>query len=114
MMFKIYIFYMLSFTIAGVVAFYFFEAVGRSLTKLIAHFSDRKSDVSIKRIGNLLMPSCRALGVLSAVALIYRSFIMIGLPASTVLAFSAVPGLAIGLGATLGIVGLYCHRVPVV
>ena len=46
------------------------------------------------------MPSCRALGVLSAIALIYRAFIMLGLPTSTILAFSAVPGLAIGLGAS--------------
>ena len=98
--YKIYIFYILWFGLAGIVAFYFFEAIGRSLTEFVARISDRKSEVSIKRIGNLLMPSCRALGVLSAIALIYRSFIMLGLPTSTVLAFSAVPGLAIGLGAS--------------
>ena len=98
--FKIYVNYVLWFTIAGVIAFYFFEAIGRTLTVVISHFGDRKSEVSVKRIGNLLMPSCRALGVLSAIALIYRSLIMLGLPASTVIAFSAVPGLAIGLGAS--------------
>ena len=98
--YKIYIFYILWFGMAGVVAFYFFEAIGRSLTEFIASVSDRKSEISLKRIGNLLMPSCRALGVLSAIALIYRAFIMLGLPTSTILAFSAVPGLAIGLGAS--------------
>lgn len=46
------------------------------------------------------MPLCRALGGLIAVAIFYRLLIMLGLPASTVLAFSAVPGLAIGLGAS--------------
>ena len=98
--FKIYVNYVLWFTVAGVVAFYFFEAIGLTLTVAISRFSHRQSEVSVKRIGNLLMPSCRALGVLSAIALIYRSLIMLGLPSSTVIAFSAVPGLAIGLGAS--------------
>ena len=46
------------------------------------------------------MPLSRAVGLLVAVVLIYRLLLLLGLPASTVLAFSAVPGLAIGLGAS--------------
>jgi MscS family membrane protein len=46
------------------------------------------------------MPVCRVLGGLVATVLIYRLLIVLGLPSTTVLAFSAVPGLAIGLGAS--------------
>ncbi len=46
------------------------------------------------------MPLCRAIGGLVAVVLVYRLLLLLGLPSSTVLAFSAVPGLAIGLGAS--------------
>jgi len=47
-----------------------------------------------------VMPICRTLGALTLVALIYQLLLLLGLPAETVLAFSAVPGLAIGLGAS--------------
>ena len=44
------------------------------------------------------MPLSRAGGLLVAIALVYQLFLLLVLRASTVLAFSAVPGLAIGLG----------------
>ena len=46
------------------------------------------------------MPISRVVGALVSVVLIYRLLLLLGLPSSTVLAFSAVPGLAIGLGAS--------------
>jgi MscS family membrane protein len=54
----------------------------------------------LQRISNFVMPICRTLGALTMVALIYQLLLLLGLPAETVLAFSAVPGLAIGLGAS--------------
>jgi MscS family membrane protein len=54
----------------------------------------------VRRIANLVMPLSRVIGALVVLALSYRLLIALGLPSSTVLAFSAVPGLAIGLGAS--------------
>ena len=58
------------------------------------------SSLQLQRITNLVMPITRAIGALASIALLYRLLIVMGLPANTVLAFSAVPGLAIGLGAS--------------
>jgi MscS family membrane protein len=59
-----------------------------------------QSQLMLQRMNNLLMPISRSLGVLSALALLYQLLILLGLPPTTVLAFSAVPGLAVGLGAS--------------
>ena len=74
---------------AGVFMFFVFEAVGW-----------RRTPLQLQRVSNLVMPLCRAIGGLVAVVLVYRLLLLLGLPSSTVLAFSAVPGLAIGLGAS--------------
>ncbi len=95
-----YVFYVIWFLAAGFVAFYFFEAVGRSSSELFARMRGGGSNLQLQRITNFVMPLCRALGALASVALAYRLLIVLGLPSSTVLAFSAVPGLAIGLGAS--------------
>ncbi len=78
------------------------EAIGRSLRHRM-HRLDNKSSSQIlarRRQISLIMPVCRTLAVASSVGLIYRLLLMLGLSPSAVLALSAVPGLAIGLGAS--------------
>lgn len=95
-----YLFFCLYFFAASLFAFYLFEALGRSLAEWMVRLRGGGSELQLRRVGNLVLPICRVLGGLVALALIYRLLILLGLPSSTVLAFSAVPGLAIGLGAS--------------
>lgn len=95
-----YLFYVFYFVSAGFFFFFFFEALGRSLSEQLARWRGGNAELQLKRISNIVMPVCRALGGFVAVAMVYRLLVAIGLPATTVLAFSAVPGLAIGLGAS--------------
>lgn len=83
----------------GLTILLLFEALGRSSSEWILRFRNSNSTIELKRINNILLPSCRFLGAISSIGLMYALLIRIGLPPSTVLAFSAVPGLAIGLGA---------------
>jgi MscS family membrane protein len=94
------LFFICNFIAASIFVFYLFEALGRSLAEWLVHLRGGSSELQLRRVSNLVMPVCRVLGGLVALALIYRLLIMLGLPSSTVLAFSAVPGLAIGLGAS--------------
>lgn len=84
----------------GVFVYWFLEATGRSVAELLPRLRGSHSTLQLRRVSNLVMPFCRALGVLVSVVCIYRMLLVLGLPANTVLAFSAVPGLAIGLGAS--------------
>ncbi|MEJ6658374.1 MAG: mechanosensitive ion channel [Synechococcus sp. ChSW.bin.154] len=95
-----YFFYIVFFLTASIFSFYFLEAIGRSGAELLTRLRGGGSILQLQRISNLVMPLSRAVGLLVAIVLIYRLLILLGLPASTVLAFSAVPGLAIGLGAS--------------
>ena len=93
-------FYIIYFISASVLAYLFFEALGRSSAEWLMHLRGSTSTLRLQRISNFVMPICRTLGALSTVGLIYQLLRFLGLPAETVLAFSAVPGLAIGLGAS--------------
>ena len=93
-------FYIVYFLTAGALSFLFFEALGRSGSEWMMRLRGGESPLLLQRISNFVMPICRTLGALAMVTLIYRLLILLGLPAETVLAFSAVPGLAIGLGAS--------------
>lgn len=93
-------FYIIYFLSASVLAYLFFEALGRSGAEWLMHLRGGTSPFLLQRISNFVMPICRTLGALTMVALIYQLLLLLGLPAETVLAFSAVPGLAIGLGAS--------------
>lgn len=95
-----YLFFIAYFIAAGFFVFFLFEALGRSLSEWLARLRCGGSELQLRRVSNLVMPVSRMLGGLVAVVLIYRLLIVLGLPSATVLAFSAVPGLAIGLGAS--------------
>ena len=100
---SVYFFSIIWHVAAGLFFFFLFEALGRSGSEILARMGGVRAGSSalrLQRITNFMMPLCRAIGVLVAVTLIYRLLIVLGLPSSTVLAFSAVPGLAIGLGAS--------------
>ncbi len=96
----IYVFYVIWYISAAVLVFFLFEALGRSSAEFIAQIRGHRSAIQLRRITSLVMPASRAVGMLISVVLVYRLLLLLGLPSNTVLAFSAVPGLAIGLGAT--------------
>lgn len=83
----------------GVFIFYLFEALGRSISSWLARNSDRNSDLQMRRIATLVVPLGRVLGCFVIVFLVYKLLVDLG-ASNTVLAFSAVPGLALGLGAS--------------
>ncbi|KEF41924.1 MAG: hypothetical protein ER33_08660 [Cyanobium sp. CACIAM 14] len=95
-----FLFYSIYFISAGLFSFLLMEALGRSLTEWVTILRGRRNELQLSRVSNLVMPVCRVLGAVIGISLMYRLLILLGLPASTVLAFSAVPGLAIGLGAS--------------
>lgn len=95
-----YLLYTLYFCWAGLFSFFLMEALGRSLAEWVTILRGRRNALQLSRVSNLVMPVCRVLGAIIGVSLMYRLLILLGLPGSTVLAFSAVPGLAIGLGAS--------------
>jgi MscS family membrane protein len=95
-----YFYFIVYFVAASLLSFLFFEALGRSAAEWLMKLRGSNSQLMLQRMNNLLMPISRSLGVLTALALLYRLLILLGLPPTTVLAFSAVPGLAVGLGAS--------------
>ena len=95
-----YLFFICYFLAASTFFFFLFEALGRSLAEWLVRLRGGGSELQLRRVSNLVMPVCRVFGGLVALVLIYRLLIVLGLPSTTVLAFSAVPGLAIGLGAS--------------
>ena len=95
-----YLLYICYFIAAGCFFFYFFEALGRTASKRLVLWRGGSSELQLRRVSNLVMPVCRVVGGLVAIVMVYRLFVVLGLPPTTVLAFSAVPGLAIGLGAS--------------
>ncbi|MEB3321036.1 MAG: mechanosensitive ion channel domain-containing protein [Cyanobium sp.] len=95
-----YLFFIAYFLAAGFFFFFLFEALGRSLSEWLVRLRGGGSELQLRRVSNLVMPVSRVLGALVAMVMIYRLLIVLGLPSATVLAFSAVPGLAIGLGAS--------------
>lgn len=95
-----FFFFICYFIAASCFFFFLFEALGRSVSEWLVRLRGGGSELQLRRVSNLVMPVCRVLGGFVAVVLIYRLLIVLGLPTTTVLAFSAVPGLAIGLGAS--------------
>jgi MscS family membrane protein len=92
--------YVIFFALAMGSVFLLIESLGHSLSIWLSILMGRQSNLQLKRTSNLVMPISRMLAALAAMALLYQLLLKVGLPPSTVLAFSAVPGLAIGLGAS--------------
>ena len=98
---KAYLFEVILFAACAATTYFLFEALGHGLAEWILKRNNAiRSDLRLTRITNLTLPGSRILASLVIVAFLYTLLIRIGLPASSVLAFSAVPGLAVGLGAS--------------
>ena len=82
----------------GITIVLFFEAISSSGALWLMKFRRRQSDLDLRRMRNLILPFSRALGAISAVIILYQLLLRLGMPPNAVIAFSAVPGLAIGLG----------------
>jgi MscS family membrane protein len=98
---KVYLFEVILFASCAATTYFLFEALGHGLAEWILRRNNAMwSDLRLTRITNLTLPGSRILASLVIVAFLYTLLIRIGLPANSVLAFSAVPGLAVGLGAS--------------
>ena len=81
-------------------SFIIFELIGRIFSNLIVSISPNRSAADLKWISGTIMPASRLVGIAFSTYYVYQLIISFGMPPSTILAFSAVPGLAIGLGAS--------------
>lgn len=76
------------------------EALGCSSGEILVRLSGQSSELQLRRVSNFTMPIFRIISAIVGTIILFRLCITLGLPSNTVLAFSAVPGLAIGLGAS--------------
>ena len=88
------------FSLFVLLVFLFLEALGRTLSEGLVRLSGDQDVWRLSRTSNRVMPICRILSGVVAVALIYKLLLQLGLSPNLVLALSTVPGLAIGLGAS--------------
>ena len=88
------------FSLVVVLVFLFLEALGRSTSEILVRMAGGHDVWQLQRTSNRVMPTCRILSGVVAIALIYKLLLQLGLSPSLVLALSTVPGLAIGLGAS--------------
>ena len=98
-----FVFEILFFTNLCAAAFFALEATGRLTQDFLfrrRHSITTTQTISRRRQAGAIMPVCRTLSAAIAVLLVYRLFLLLGLSSGAVLALSAVPGLAIGLGAS--------------
>ena len=97
-----YVFEILYFTNLTLACFFTLEIVGRLSQRYLANrrVSSATQNIIRRRQLGMIMPACRTTAAIIAVLLIYRLLLLLGLSSGAVLALSAVPGLAIGLGAS--------------
>ena len=95
-----YIFSVILYASLSFTAFLLLEAIGRVICDAVIAISVRLTMEDLSRVAGSVMPASRLLGLLLSIYFVYRLLLSLGLPGSTILAFSAVPGLAIGLGAS--------------
>jgi MscS family membrane protein len=89
-----------AFASASLFAFLALSVIGTYLSRSYLKATGRLSDQDRNRIGGAILPAFRFIGVCLAIYFFYQLLLTLGLPASAIVAFSAVPGLAIGLGAS--------------
>lgn len=82
----------------GVAIVLFFEAMAGSSAVWVMRFRGSQSELEKRRLRNLILPFSRFFGAIGAVILLYQLMLRLGMPPNAVIAFSAVPGLAVGLG----------------
>jgi MscS family membrane protein len=95
--------YVFSFILYGSLSFSAFlllEAIGRIICDAVIAISVRLTMEDLSRVAGSVMPASRLIGLLLSIYFVYKLLLSLGLPGSTILAFSTVPGLAIGLGAS--------------
>ena len=96
-----FIFEVILFSISVFVIVFFFEAFGKFIVFNLKNRNlNSRSKLEVKRQAGLVLPILRSIAALISVSLIYKLLLLLGLSPSLVLALSAVPGLAIGLGAS--------------
>ncbi|MEC8442267.1 MAG: mechanosensitive ion channel domain-containing protein [Cyanobacteriota bacterium] len=97
-----YGFEILYFTNLSLACFFFLEVVGRLTQRYLSnrHVTSASQNMIRRRQLGMIMPACRTTAAIIAVLLMYRLLLLLGLSSGAVLALSAVPGLAIGLGAS--------------
>jgi len=88
------------FSLFVLLVFLFFEALGRSVSEGLVRLAGDQDVWRLSRTSNRIMPTCRIISGVVAIALIYKLLLQLGLSPTLVLALSTVPGLAIGLGAS--------------
>ena len=88
------------FSLIVLLAFLTLEALGRSTSEILVRMAGGQDVWQLQRTSNQVMPTCRILSGVVAIAVIYKLLLQLGLSPSLVLALSTVPGLAIGLGAS--------------
>ncbi len=92
-----------------------FEALGRSQAESLVKLRGGGAWLQPRRVTNLVMPVCRVMAAVVGAWLIYKLRVDLGLPSSAVLAFAgvvafaALPGLAIGLGASKLLGNLFAY-----
>ena len=95
-----YVFSFVLYASLSFTAFLLLEAIGRVICDAIIAISIRLTMDDLSRVAGSVMPASRLVGLLLSIYFVYRLLLALGLPGSTILAFSTVPGLAIGLGAS--------------
>jgi MscS family membrane protein len=97
-----FLFEILFFTNLCAAAFFTLEAIGRLTQDYLFRktLSSTTQTISRRRQAGAIMPVCRTLAAAITILLVYRLLLLLGLSSGAVLALSAVPGLAIGLGAS--------------
>jgi len=96
-----FVFEVILFSISVFVIVFFFEAFGKFIVFNLKNRNlNSRSKLEVKRQAGLVLPILRSIAALISVSLIYKLLLLLGLSPSLVLALSAVPGLAIGLGAS--------------
>jgi len=95
-----YVFSFVLYASLSFTAFLLLEAIGRIICDVVIAISIRLTMDDLSRVAGSVMPASRLIGLLLSIYFVYRLLLALGLPGSTILAFSTVPGLAIGLGAS--------------
>tara|TARA_B100001248_G_scaffold257175_1_gene239272 strand:+ start:496 stop:2619 length:2124 start_codon:yes stop_codon:yes gene_type:complete len=103
LIFFTFIFEVLLYLSVAIFTIFLFEFIGKNFFDRLQKVSSTRSGnkyVNLLRLRTFTRPICRVLSTVICIVLIYNLLLSLGVPTNAVLAFSAVPGLALGLGAS--------------